>query len=270
MRSSATHFTREIGTVKGLYTLESSLRKLVLCGNVVLTDHSEQQLWLDRGLLEWTTLLQICGALTDGPTCEECPVAAACCLSGDSQGQTAGAHVFRDRSCQRLPLRSLGRGTHVSSRTALRALASLRPSGWTPTQPPGSLALLLRLLPSTGSHQTGCSLVGIPSSRPLRTPFQRTIHLPSPAHVCLSFSSARHVLETDSTAKEAASGAHNYPRWGGVVSTSGLLRAGLVLNQQALMSLPWHPTSVLKQSYLKVTQEREDKHKVRNAAIDAR
>lgn len=119
--------------------------------------------------------------------------------SGDSQGQTAGAHVFRDRSCQGPPH---GRwdGVLHSSRTVSKGPGVTEAIWMNPHAAPWLSGPATPSPPVHRSHRTGCSLVGIPSSRPLRTPFQRTIHLPAPATSAFHSHPHRHVLETDSTA----------------------------------------------------------------------
>jgi len=119
-------------------------------------------------------------------------------------------------------------------------------------------ALVALYPPVHRSHSTGCSPVGIPTSRPLRTHFQRTIHLPAPATSAFHAHPHLRVLETDSTANRShIRNPLSLLRKRGLCIVSPQSRALLWTRKPRCLS---HDTqlSVLKQLYLEVTQERED------------
>ena len=199
-------------------------------------------------------------------------VASGGCLlpapSGDPQGQTAGGHVFRDRSCQGPPhcpwdgvlhphgmvysSRTVPKGPGVTEAVWMNPHATLSPSAPAALSPPVHRG-----------HPTGCSPVGIPTSHPVRTPPQRTTPLPAPSRSAFH----SHLQLCPGNRQHSKQKPHQEPTVPAEESWSPhqvCPEHGFALNQHALMSLPWHQTSMLKQLYLEVTQEREDKCTISN------
>lgn len=160
--------------------------------------------------------------------------------SGDSQGQTAGAHVFRDRSCQGPP-HGPWDGVLHSSRTVSKGPGVTEAIWMNPRAAPWlSLALLLRLLPSTGVTAQDApwwaSPAPVHSGHPSREPFISLLPPRLPFILIRIDMSWKQIAQQT----EAASGAH-YPRWGGMVSTSGLPRAGPCSEPASLDVSPMTP-----------------------------
>ena len=250
MSSSAVHFTRGIGMVKGLYSPWEPTEEV----SPVWSCGSNRSFWaaprLDRGAPGVDSTPGGHGVPpTDGPTWKEWPVGAACCqypqgtLRDRLPGpMSSGTDHVRDHPMVPGMGYSIPMGWSTVPELFPMALVSLRPSEWTLVQPPGSLCPCCSVSsrPQESLHRM------FPSRHPHLASTEDTLpenySSPCSRHVCLSCSSTSPCPGDRQHSKRKPHQEPTVPAEEAWSLHQVSPEQGFALNQEASMSLPWHPT----------------------------